>query len=88
VNLRKPSDVAWVAQDEGGDHPQVFLMRVPSDPPIVLEEWAALIWLAAVRGDLDEAWIAELPSQELRDSVDGFVDDLVTRGLLEHQDQP
>jgi hypothetical protein len=79
--------VAWLdLADRGQD--AVFASALPDGPPVVLHATAALIFLvAASGGTLDEvvAGVAEQsgqPVDDIRDDVVGFVDELVTRGLL------
>ncbi len=75
-------DVAHV--EAGG---VVHLVRVPDGEILVLEGSAALIWLLAVQDGAESlprrvAELAGRPEAEVAADVQGFVADLVARGLL------
>lgn len=81
-----PERVAHVVRHEDGEL-QVFLMRLPDGPPVVLEGTGAMIWLHAVDGADDVATaVADLVG-ERRDVIEGDVEaylvKLVETGLLD-----
>lgn len=80
-----PARVAHVVRDEG--EPQVFLMRLPDGPPVVLEGTGATIWLLAVDGVDDVAAAVADAVGECRetvaDDVEAYLVKLVEIGLLE-----
>ena len=65
----------------------VYIARLPDGPIIALEGTAALIWIEACSpapGDLADR-VADHVDRDAADiaaDVEGFVDDLVARGLL------
>lgn len=85
---RVPPRVAHVVPDGEPDPPDsVFVMVVPDGLPVVLHGSAAWIWLCAAEGETDVAEaIADLAGISRADvavDVEHFLDELVSRGLLE-----
>ena len=81
--LRPPSDVGTLEQDG-----TVYAARLPAGPIVVLDGIAALIWNEACSGEratITErvAEATDVAPDAIRADVDGFVADLVARGLLE-----
>jgi hypothetical protein len=78
--------VAHVVRTED-ESPQVYLMRLPDGPPVVLEGTGAMIWLAAVEGVDDvAATVAEAVDEEreaIAQDVEAYLVRLVEIGLLE-----
>ena len=80
----RPPRVAFVVPDL--DELQVFLMHLPDGPPFVLKGSAALIWLAAADAEPDVAAAVAaavgLPRGEVVAEVEGYLAELVAKGLL------
>jgi hypothetical protein len=82
--LRPGPGVAVIEDDDGA----VYIASLPEGPIHVLDGVAAVIW-AVARGT-DRARIAQEVAEvtaadlgEVRVEVEAFIDDLITRGLLE-----
>jgi hypothetical protein len=83
-----PARLAHVVVDDTQSDPAtVFLMQLPDGPPLVLHDSAALIWLVAAEGSPNVstrvAQAVGRPVEQVAAEVDGYVRDLVDRGLLE-----
>lgn len=82
-----PPRLAYVVDDRTGQSPVVYLMQLPDGDPLVLEGSGGVIWALAADGvdDVPTALAAAVgsPVDEIRTQVTSFLDDLVTRGLLE-----
>lgn len=82
-----PADVGWTVEEDQTGADVVYLAPLPHGPISVLRGTAALIWLATVEGDPDDlaervAAEAEVPVEDVRGEVEGFVSQLLARGLL------
>ena len=82
MRLQRPSEVAEV--EAAGT---VYVANVWSGPIVVLEGSAAVIWQQAMAGDLETipdrvAAITGADLDLITPEVEGFVRDLVGRGLL------
>jgi len=85
---RIPPRVAHVVPEGEPDPPDsVFVMALPDGVPVVLHGSAACIWLYAAQGEEDVAEviadIAGLSRADVVVNVEGFLAELVARGLLE-----
>ncbi len=83
-----PTRLGHVIRDDREDAgPVIFLLLLPDGDPFVLRGSAALIWLAAADGEVDVAGAVARsvgsPRADVVDDVDNYLDELVTRGLLE-----
>ncbi|MCE4027822.1 MULTISPECIES: hypothetical protein [unclassified Microbacterium] len=86
---RPAADVGVIDQDDA-----VYVARLPQGPIVVLAGTAAVIWRAACDAGAGTvahraAGSVDRDSAAITDAVDGFVADLVARGLLRRaQDDP
>ena len=84
-----PDGIAWVVGEGGDTHqPAVYLTQVRNAQPIALEGTAAQIWEAARIVPEDEiavevALATGQTTDVVRDSVHSFLDELMSRGLLQ-----
>ena len=82
-----PPRLAYVVDDRTGQSPVVYLMQLPDGDPLVLQGSGGAIWALAADGveGVPTALAAAVgsPVDEIRKQVTSFLDDLVTRGLLE-----
>lgn len=83
TRYRPAADVGVIDQDD-----EVYVARLPQGPIVVLAGTAAVIWRAAC--DAGAGTVAERAagsidqdSSAIAEAVDGFIADLVARGLLQ-----
>jgi hypothetical protein len=85
--LALAADVAWIDMAESGVD-VVYATALPDGPPLVLSGTAGLIFVAAQEGGTAEEIVdrvahgADATAGEVRADVLGFLDHLVTLGLL------
>lgn len=85
--LAIPQDVAWTAEEGEGGSLRIFLAPLPRGPVLVLTDTAATVWQLATTGGESSlvgrvAAATGQPTRLVRSDVEGFVDDLIGRGLL------
>ena len=82
-----PPRLAFVVDDRTGQSPVVYLMQLPDGDPLVLQGSGGVIWALAADGvdDVPATLATALGCrvEEIRTHVTSFLDDLVSRGLLE-----
>jgi hypothetical protein len=87
MRYRVPPRLAHVVDDRVAKSPVVYLMQLPDGAPLVLQGSGGVIWALAADGedDVPAALAAAVgcPVEEIVDEVRSFLDELVTRGLLE-----
>lgn len=80
-----PPNIAWVDGADFGMAEELYLTVVPEGRTVLLKDTARLIWHVAAEGGDVLAGVAELvglPPEQIADDVNGFLTDLVARGLL------
>jgi len=82
IRYRPAADVGVIVHDDA-----VYVARLPQGPIVVLAGTAAVVWRAACgegEGTVAEraAGSVDRDSSAIAEAVDGFVADLVARGLL------
>ena len=81
-----PRRVAFVVHEDS-EAPEVFLMRLPDGPPVVLRDISAVIWSLAADGEPDVVGAVSravgVARQEVEDHVVGHLRHLAAQGLLE-----
>ena len=87
--LRPSRDCGWVEHDG-----TVYVARLPDGPPLVLEGSGAVVWGALLEGGTLADVVARVAA-ETREServvasgVEGFVDGLLSAGVLEADPAP
>lgn len=83
--MSERNDVDRIAVWDGGDI--LYIAALPRGPITVLEGTAVTIWLAATAGPIEDAadrvaLEMALEVDEIRGSVDEFVDRLISQGLI------
>lgn len=90
MRYRVPPRLAYVVDDQVAESPVVYLMQLPDGAPLVLQGSGGAIWALAADGVDDVpatlAAAVDNPIEQIRDDVDGFLAELVARGLLERAD--
>ena len=82
-----PPRLAYVDDDRTEESPVVYLMRLPDGDPLVLQGSGGVIWALAADGVDDVAAALAVavgsPVDQISADVRSFLDDLVSRGLLD-----
>lgn len=82
-----PPCLAYVVDDRTEESPVVYLMRLPDGDPLVLQGSGGVIWALAADGVDDVAAALAVavgsPVDQISADVRSFLDDLVSRGLLD-----
>ena len=82
-----PPRLGYVVDDRTKKSPVVYLMELPDGDPLVLQGSGGVIWALAADGvdDVPATLATALGCRvgESRTHVTSFLDDLVSRGLLE-----
>ena len=90
MRYRVPPRLAYVVDDQVAESPVVYLMQLPDGAPLVLQGSGGAIWALAADGVDDVpatlAAAVDSPIEQIQDDVDGFLAELVARGLLERAD--
>jgi hypothetical protein len=70
TGFRAPRRVAFVIPDDR-PAPEVFLMKLPDGPPVVLHGTSAVIWVLAADGERDVAGEVSRRTGVARDVLEG-----------------
>lgn len=91
MRYRVPPRLAYVVDDQVAESPVVYLMQLPDGAPLVLQGSGGAIWALAADGvdDVPATLATALGCrvEEISADVRSFLDDLVSRRLLEVESQ-
>ena len=93
MRYRVPPRLAHVvAEQSAGGLPVVYLRQLPDGEPLVLTGAGGIIWAIAAEGGDDVvtavAAVFDCPVNTVAEDVSSFLNELVSRGLLEQETVP